>query len=287
MVKRISLCIDSGNTRLKVRAIEVMPDAIGKNDIAILDASAFHNNELDKFDVFMCALRKQYGAIQKAYIVSVASQEVREQLGEIVSPIPEEWLGNHENIGGLTSLYDMRQLGRDRWFGVLGIYYDHQRTKGEGANTPHSALMHVSVGTATTIDILYGNTLVGGQIFPGVALMLSSLQQGTAQLPKVEVPSHHLPDFPCTTHEAIQGGVIHAQVGAVMQSIQKIWQHYKIWPMIYVSGGARTAVMAALQQAYAIVLGEHGCVGLFIKEIDNPVLDGMAFYVSEQAIKNN
>ena len=68
-------------------------------------------------------------------------------------------------------------------------------------------------GTATTIDTLDAEgRFLGGDILPGIGLMLRSLAHGTAGLPFAE---GHYTSLPRCTDDAIVSGVIEAQAGAI------------------------------------------------------------------------
>ncbi len=104
---------------------------------------------------------------------------------------------------GVTSGYrEPAQLGTDRWAALIGA-----RAARDGA------CLVVVAGTATTIDALDpAGQFLGGLIIPGLALMRDSLARGTAQLPP---DAGAAVDFPASTIEAINSGVLDATLGAI------------------------------------------------------------------------
>src|SRR5699024_10725 len=132
------------------------------------------------------------------------------------------------------------QLGADRWLSMIGLA-QHSRD----ADTP---LLLASFGTATTVDTLCPAALAdrarlnvhdtqpagwvyeGGLIFPGPALMRSSLSANTAQLPPAR---GRITGFPCSTDQAIVSGIAAAQAGAVVRQWMAALQRYGVAPDVY------------------------------------------------------
>src|SRR5690606_32162273 len=117
---------------------------------------------------------------------------------------------------GVTNAYCVpEQLGADRWVSMIGMA---ARTN---TSTSASPVMLASFGTASTIDTLapVGNgaserNFDGGLIFPGPALMGSSLAAGTANLPEAD---GMVTAYPTDTHQAISSGIAAAQAGALLR----------------------------------------------------------------------
>ncbi len=102
---------------------------------------------------------------------------------------------------------DPAQLGADRWHALIGAR----------AVRPRGTLLVVSAGTATTADTLTdGGRFVGGVIVPGIRLMHDSLARGTARLPRADGTYRPHPD---NTGDAMQTGIIDAQIGLIEQRI--------------------------------------------------------------------
>ncbi|MEO7413623.1 MAG: type III pantothenate kinase [Opitutaceae bacterium] len=80
----------------------------------------------------------------------------------------------------------------------------------------------VDCGTATTVTALRRDgVILGGAIFPGLALWSQMLAQRTAQLPEVPLrrPRAALGRSP---REALQSGIFHGHVGAVRELVGRI-----------------------------------------------------------------
>lgn len=86
----------------------------------------------------------------------------------------------------------------------------------------YNNIITVDMGTATTFELIKNRCYVGGCIIPGVSLMLSSLSEGTAKLPLVELKK---PDTkPAKESSAqINSGVYYGYLG----QIKEILKHLK------------------------------------------------------------
>jgi type III pantothenate kinase len=105
-----------------------------------------------------------------------------------------------------------RELGTDRIAAALGA-----RKLFPGRN-----LIVVDCGTATTVTALRRDgTLLGGAIFPGLALWPAMLASRTAQLPEVPLgrPQAALGR---STREALQSGFFHGHAGAIRELARRI-----------------------------------------------------------------
>ncbi len=116
------------------------------------------------------------------------------------------------------------------WFGLsarfpLSIIYDKPESLGldrlaaclyARAVYPGEDRIIIDAGTAVTVDFLQkGRTFAGGSILPGIAAQLSSLNEHTSSLPRVELdePAAEIPGT--STKSAITGGVLFGTAGAL------------------------------------------------------------------------
>lgn len=107
-----------------------------------------------------------------------------------------------EQLGVTNGYRDHRQLGPDRWAGLIAAHRAHRGNK-----------LVVNAGTALTVDALVSDgRFMGGLIVPGPALMRRSLDRGTAGLRLTE---GRFEPFPASTPDAITTGAIQACVGAI------------------------------------------------------------------------
>lgn len=316
--KGFILLIDSGNSRLKCRALSV--DKRKQTTLTILANATISNHTPQQLYRVIDTFIQDFGDLYAVYAISVASQELQdiwnttlqhflnETLRKFVDikktsqceysldtsnqqqqnntqdiqTFPQktvQWLAVEKACLGLSNHYHTQQMGKDRWYGVLGAYC---QAKAVSVN----AFLSISFGTATTIDTVIGNDYVGGVILPGVQLMQKSLFQGTAKLPEVPLFAPNSSNFPKNTEQAIASGIIVAQVGAVLQQIQKVYNQYQQIPALYISGGARSVLMSEIKKAYqqwiAQILPSDKkalVTDIPLVELESPVLDGMQAYL--------
>ncbi len=98
-------------------------------------------------------------------------------------------------------------LGVDRALNILGASYRY------GYPT-----LVVDFGTAITISATnISGRFIGGCIMPGFGLQFQSLQQHTALLPRVHLPTVLPPAMALTTEQSIQSGVIQVTLAGIEQ----------------------------------------------------------------------
>ena len=169
------------------------------------------NKWLKKGRVFysdVLLLEKEFVNLPEPTIVvisHVARAITRDQLNALISiwPIKPYWIVAQTFQCDVANGYsDPAQLGSDRWAALIAAWRIQR----------HACLV-INVGTAVTIDALSDSgRFVGGVIFPGAHLVLSSLLSGT-QL--VDVEKGNYQDFPLNTNDAIQSDLIQCLIGAI------------------------------------------------------------------------
>lgn len=255
-----TVLIDAGNSRIKVSLFDPSSaDARGEQ------VHAFAPANLNAMADLVAQLPHPPG---RALGVSVTSDAVRQELETILAPCRIEWLTPGTQLLRLKNRYhNPAELGPDRWLGLLGIL---TRRPADGP------LMLVSFGTATTIDTIDGHeTFLGGLILPGVSMMQSSLGAGTARLPIAPMPGQVWPAFPQGTQAAIATGIVAAQTGAVIRQWQQVAEHLGQAPLVFITGGARAAILPELQarlDSFSVDMG-FGTIPLI--ECESPVLEGL------------
>ncbi len=150
---------------------------------------------------------------------------------------------------GVTNGYrDYRQLGADRWAGLLAAHRAHRGHK-----------IVVNAGTALTVDALTADgRFEGGLIVAGPALMRGSLDRGTAGL---GLAAGAFDPLPKSTPDAITTGAIQACVGAVERMADAMAELGAAPDLVVLSGGAAPELAAQLKGR------------VFLEE--NLVLDGL------------
>ncbi|PSB91730.1 type III pantothenate kinase [Candidatus Pandoraea novymonadis] len=138
-------------------------------------------------------------------------------------------------------------LGTDRWASLIGA---HAAYRGEH-------LLIVTLGTTTTLDYLSATgEFLGGVIAPGPAMMLSSLAQGTAQLPYINIENKKIEPwlrFAKNTHDALIAGCLGAQAGLIERSHAALQRDLGGPVRCILSGGARSMIT----QLLSIKFTEH------------------------------
>jgi type III pantothenate kinase len=131
-----------------------------------------------------------------------------------------------------------RRLGVDRWVAMIGAWAELE-----------SACVVVDVGTAVTIDAIdAGGQHLGGQIFPGVRLMLEALSASTSDIPAVSrrlSAASGLDMFGDTTGKAVQNGAWNAVAGAVDRAITTL-RSSAYDPAVVLTGGDASRMLTAL-----------------------------------------
>ena len=123
------------------------------------------------------------------------------------------------------------QVGTDRIVAAAAAY----------AVAEHAVVV-ADFGTAVTIDIVDDNGVFqGGAILPGFDMASASLQEHTAQLPRVSVTR---PDEPWgkNTQDAINCGLYYAAVGALEEIVRRYAEKVGVWPQTVLTGGGAALI---------------------------------------------
>lgn len=141
---------------------------------------------------------------------------------------------------GITNAYAQpRRMGVDRWVAMIGAWAEFG-----------SACLVVDAGTAVTLDAIDGGGQhLGGQIFPGVATMASSLFAATSDIPNVKPAGASaepgLSMFARSTAAAVREGAHNAVAGAVDRAFRTL-QSTGYDPVIVLTGGDASRILKAL-----------------------------------------
>ena len=144
-----------------------------------------------------------------------------------------------ESCGIRNAYRQPRRMGVDRWVAMIGAWAEFE-----------SAAVIVDAGTAVTIDVLDSDGQhLGGQIFPGVALMTGALAAETSDLPappaRVSTAAAGLDIFGDSTAKAIRHGCWSAVIGAVDRAITTLRSNaYE--PDVVLTGGDASRMLTAL-----------------------------------------
>lgn len=252
------LLIDAGNTRIKWALVDGAERGIERLGGWAACGSIERENVLQLADEW----RQQ--PIARALVANVAGPEMRECLDQTLlralglKPVPMEWFASAAQMAGVRNNYrNPAQLGCDRFAGAIGAH----------ALFPARPLLIATCGTATTIDAVSADgVFMGGLILPGLGLMAASLARNTAQLPQVRQLDAAPARFADNTDDAIAGGCMAAQAGAIERAFAL---HAAANPgaavQCILSGGAADVVAPHLSMPYVkvenlVLVGLHAAV---------------------------
>jgi type III pantothenate kinase len=249
------LLIDFGNSRLKWR----LQHLAGSNTHGMDSSSTGvieHQGEAASLEGLLTAFATLANPSKVLYS-SVAEPGITAELERITKRrFPDARLTrvvSARRLGRITNGYlDPDALGVDRLLAMGGA----RQHIAEGA------LLVVSIGTATTIDYLdQQDQFQGGVILPGLRLMARALNQGTAQLPFVEIDQPEAQALGLDTVSGMRAGIVHAQCGAIERLLRVARQRSGDCSCVLGGGGAH---LLEAELPFPIRL------------IDNLVLDGLA-----------
>ncbi|WP_420994132.1 type III pantothenate kinase [Cupriavidus sp. 30B13] len=259
------LLVDIGNTRLKwawcAQALPAAGAAAAEGPLPTpwQHAGAAAHGEPAVLLAQWGALRDAAaGARPQVWVSNVAGAEVAASLQAALDTVfgagtGVTWVRSAPRFGGLVNGYrDPGQLGVDRWTGSIGA----RRYR------PQGALLIVTAGTATTLDVVSAqDRFEGGLILPGMDLMLGALARNTAQLPALAAGDAGLSaPWADNTRDAIAAGCLAAQAGAVERTWRALAARGPARCLL--SGGARHILANALSMPFEqhdnlVLLGLH------------------------------
>lgn len=184
--------------------------------------------------------------VLESFGVAVAKPELLAKVQAHLTALgvsPMTVLKSERVFGELRNGYDHpERLGADRWAALVGTWC-----------TRRAPTLVVCAGTATTVDFLdtdeQGGVFRGGVILPGLSLMRQALARGTARLPDVQTQHSHTL-WPTQTEDAIAGGCLQAQTGAIERLFAQIPTEKKA--VCWLAGGAAPELVKALRIPFAL-----------------------------------
>ncbi len=230
------LTIDAGNTRTKWAIF----DCNGE----ITQHGACVNDQISVMDLSPKSL-----GYERVIISNVAGKTHASRLESLLAShhLPITWVSASLEACQVRNGYMKAEtLGADRWAALIAAWHIQQ-----------APCIVVNAGTAVTIDALSPSTnnqqgeFLGGMILPGVKLMLTSLGQNTAQLPKPDAAHEldaniYLDIFSKSTTHAINAGVLNAITGAITQMSKALATKCGQIPYIILSGGDAPVIQSYL-----------------------------------------
>jgi type III pantothenate kinase len=106
-------------------------------------------------------------------------------------------------------------LGVDRLAAATGAFLHH----------PHAVMLVIDAGSALTIDLVAGDTFMGGSISPGMMMRFHALNEFTGRLPLItSVDSFSFPGR--STRDAVTAGVVMGLVFEINEYIRTLEERY-------------------------------------------------------------
>jgi type III pantothenate kinase len=178
----------------------------------------------------------------------VAGASVNPQMIEVVEQIvqqetsrPMQWIGREVDLPIPVLTEPPGQTGVDRVLNIAAAYEQMQK-----------ACVVVDAGTAITVDVCNEKgEFIGGAIAAGVRMMLDSLHEKTAALPRVEAAAPVEP-FGRSTEEALRHGVYHGVRGMVKELVENYATELGDWPEIIATGGDAAMLFEGWELIHAI-----------------------------------
>lgn len=183
----MNLCIDQGNSRVKL--------AVFEEDGTLLNHfiyKSFSARDVDK----ICSLYP----IKNSIISSVVNIEPA-VVNTLIRRTEHFVLFDHQTPVPLKNTYDTPEtLGQDRLAAAVGANY----------LCPNQNLLIIDAGSAITYDFVsQANEFLGGNIAPGLKMRFQALKNQTKKLPLVEIDEKQIiPLFGKNTNDAILSGVV-------------------------------------------------------------------------------
>lgn len=182
--------------------------------------------------------------ITEVLLASVAGETLSKAITQWCAAnwqITPRFIHTEPSAFGVTNGYsDHRQLGVDRWLGILAA----RKLK------PNHNVGIISCGTATTVDVVAANgNHLGGLIAPGRNIMRTSLQQktqGINDIAPVETPDLLGND----TVSCVNSGVFYATSGFVNQMVDELGKTFDNGGELYIfiTGGDVQYLLPHLNQ---------------------------------------
>jgi len=152
-----------------------------------------------------------------------------------------EWVGREIDLPIKVGTENPKETGVDRVLNIAGAY-----------ELMGKACAVVDAGTAITMDVCDDSgTFLGGAIAPGATMMLESLHEKTARLPKIslELPRGLIGR---STEQAIALGVSSGVRGMVKELVEGYATELGRWPELIATGGDSEKLFKDWELVHAI-----------------------------------
>jgi type III pantothenate kinase len=196
-----------------------------------------HDILIETWDTQHLSLAVESNRLPQEFLASNLIKEHLTQipvyLASVVSSQSQLWQ-NYAKLN-LISLQDIDlkniypTLGLDRALAVLGAIATYNK-----------ACLVIDGGTALTFTgVDKDKYLQGGAILPGLRSQLITLNQKTADLPKINLPDTLPPRWALNTQEAIASGIIYTAIAGINSYIIDWLQQFPTSQIIFTGGDAK------------------------------------------------
>jgi type III pantothenate kinase len=229
----MKLLVDIGNTRLKA----ALWDGAALRPLG----AAAHSGGTE---VDFAALWKDAGAVDAAYVASVAAPALGERLRASVRErfgTAATFVSSPAAACGVRNAYDEPQrLGIDRFLGLVAVH----------AEMPGPCVL-AGCGTALTLDALAADgTHLGGLIAPSPTLMLDALAAATARLARPN--GARVVEIADDTADAMQSGTRLAAVALIERFLARAGERLGVAATLILTGGGSAELSALLAPAHRV-----------------------------------
>lgn len=210
----MNLIIDIGNTFTKVAIVDDNDTVVFIERYEILTIDTLHGVLISHTP-------------QKAIISAVGKKDIK-LVEYIKSKISTIELDHKTNLPITNKYKTPETLGHDRIAAVVGANYLY----------PNTNILVIDCGTAITYDLIDGaDHYLGGAISPGIQLRFKSLNQNTANLPKLDV-IENFPLIGASTVDCIHSGVLNGVIGEIDNYINQVASKYPGLIVVFTGGDA-------------------------------------------------
>ena len=192
---------------------------------------------------YMSLTSRLPGKVDQVLVSNIAGASVATRLAGVLGihcATDIRFLRAEKKAYGVTNSYKYpRRLGVDRWAAMIGA-----RAEFGGS------LCVVDVGTAVTIDLINKDGMhLGGQILPGLQLMVDSLEKDTHGIKapgRIQISTGNgMQLFAKSTNAAIYNGSLSAVCGAIEQAARTM-RAEGFRPKIVLTGGDASRILKQL-----------------------------------------
>lgn len=230
------LAVNVGNSRVTIGTF-VNGELDGVARVNLDDTAGIGDAVRDAWAKFTDSSRPE---ICGASVNPIAQESVEHVIVQAAGK-PVQWVGREIDLPMKVTTEEPKQTGIDRVLTLAAAFEQIQ-----------NGCVVVDAGTALTINVCNEKgEFLGGAIAPGARLMLESLNEHTAKLPKVALA---FPAGPIgrSTEQAMLVGVVHGIRGMVQSIIEQYAEVLGRWPELIATGGDAPLLFGDWELTHAV-----------------------------------